>query len=248
MAKYVSPLNLKSSSLESATRNVISFLATSPQFLDAKVLIIGKLANKDRLSEEKEKLKIEILIDLGLAFQDDIKGRPSRPSELLSRYLCEKQPKIFNMRLDDGEYRLKKQLIIQLAYRKSPYTCMPTEALYVAEAVKSRSLPYASTLDILMFSINLFTIRFTEKQRKIDIKYISKLLEETRPEDIVNLQQRKRREMQVAFEWFIEDQHGDKKEVWSRELGICSSDTQTGKNRICPPPIHSKLANRSSDY
>jgi hypothetical protein len=81
----------------------------------------------------------------------------------------------------------KKQPLMRLTYRKSPYIYMPTEALRISEVVKSLSLPYASMLDLVMFQINDFTLQSTNKKCESDIAYISNLPEEIRSRGSINL-------------------------------------------------------------
>jgi hypothetical protein len=93
-------------------------------------------------------------------------------------------------------------------------------------------------LDLVMFQINVFTLQSTNKKRESDIEYISNLLEEIRSRGPINLLPQQRRDMKVAFEWFLEDQPTEKREFWSRELGFRSSDTRSGETGIHAPSIH----------
>lgn len=110
-------------------------------------------------------------------------------------------------------------------YGKSPYTYMPVEARHISEVVESPTLPYASRLDLILFRINVLTLQ--SKKRDSDIQWISDMLEQIHPRGPISLLQQQRKDMEVAFEWFLEDQPMEKRDFWRRELGFRPRATQT---------------------
>ncbi|KAI9934555.1 hypothetical protein ASPWEDRAFT_745431 [Aspergillus wentii DTO 134E9] len=165
--------------LATAAKELFHRLQAIPEFQSIRLVIIGGLA-ACRYNPDRETTDIDILVDLAPGFDPRLSELPSGATELIKRGLSVSYPGEFFQPAEDFKFRWAEDISVDfIPCDVAPY--VPQSAMTIAETRETGELPFISALDLAIFKIHSYGLRWIPKNRESDaidaaalVQYVSR--------------------------------------------------------------------------